>query len=98
MGGPRKAIDAAMLTAPIGVHRPVKRNVRRLVEGDDGAGNLIEDLSVQPVCRIFNRIPAIVKGVARFPFIPSGLIRDGATPPMLETLCHARCVEKRDPS
>ena len=35
MGGPRKAIDAAVLAPAIGVDRTVERHIGRLVEGED---------------------------------------------------------------
>ncbi|MNO97575.1 hypothetical protein D3C76_892890 [compost metagenome] len=40
MAGPRITVDAAVLAAAIGIDRAVEGNVRRLVAGDDGPGDL----------------------------------------------------------
>ena len=53
MRGPRKAIDAAMLAAAIGVDRTVEGHVRRLVEAEDGAREFLGHRGAQLYGRAF---------------------------------------------
>ena len=44
MGWPRKAVDAPMFAPPIGIERPVKGHIGRLVARDDPPWHLFADL------------------------------------------------------
>ena len=57
MAGPRETIDAAMLAAPIGVHRPVEGQVRRPVETQRRSRPLHPHLGAQQMR--LHRLPAI---------------------------------------
>ena len=74
MGWSGKAIDAAMLAAAIRVYRSVERDVRRFVEGDDGAGRILHQKGLHPAVIILNRAPAIIKGLACFELETAGLV------------------------
>ena len=63
MGGPRIAIDAAMLAAAIGVDRAVEGQVGRLVVTDDRFGKFDHDLGPQLRGRIVDPL-AFVEPVA----------------------------------
>ncbi len=73
-----------MLTAAIGVHSPVKGDVRRLVVSDDLAGGILHQDRFQPPGIILYRAPAIVKGMMSLLFIPASLIGNGAAPAMFK--------------
>src|SRR5690606_26068563 len=63
MGRPGKAIDAAMLTAPIWIDGPIERNVGRTVAGDDGAWLFHLHLGLEGR-QILQRLPAVIEDVA----------------------------------
>ena len=62
MCGAGKAIDATMFATPIGVDRPVERDIGGFVAGDDAAALIEGYRGVQPGLRIVFGIcpPAIV--------------------------------------
>ena len=86
MAGPRETVDAAMLAAAIGIDRPVEMDVRRAVEGDDGARGLAGQLGAQGRRGVLHRVPAIIEIAAAFRFVAPGGVGDGAAPAMVEPL------------
>ena len=63
MGGPREAVDAAMLAAPVGVDRTVERNVGRLVEIENRTRGFLGNFGAQLGGRAVDRL-ALVTPVA----------------------------------
>jgi len=47
--GPGVAIDAAMLTATIGIHTGTEADIRAVIVGDDGGGVVHEELRAEQV-------------------------------------------------
>src|ERR1700704_5046786 len=64
MGGARKAVDAAVLAAAVGIDRAVERDVGRIVAGDDLAGGIDRDRGLERR-QILEALPAVVVALAR---------------------------------
>ena len=67
VGGPRVAIEAAVLAAAVGVDRAVERDVGRVVAGDDRLGLLPGHLGRERLGRFVLR-PAVVERLAPLGF------------------------------
>ena len=93
---PGKAVDASVLASPIGIDRPVKRNVGRLVEGDDRAGGFFRDRCFDARGRCLQPVPAIIKGVPRFRLVPPCLVGYGAAATLFNALCSLPRFQQRD--
>src|SRR3546814_19105281 len=65
MARPRKAVDAAMLAAAIGIDRAVEGNVGRLVPGDDVPRAVFMQPGLQRLS-LLQIVPAVIFGLARF--------------------------------
>src|SRR5882757_6655441 len=83
MGRPRKAVDAAMLAAAIGIDRAVEADIGRVVAGDhlargvDGNGGLERR-------QVVKALPAVVEGDPRLGLEPAAVVGLGAAaaPPL----------------
>src|SRR5215216_6867054 len=73
MGRPREAIDAAMLTAAIGIDRTVEADVGRVVAGDDLARG-IERYRGLERRQFVQALPAVVEGDPRFGLEPAARV------------------------
>src|SRR5690606_23816509 len=60
MARPRIAVDAAVLTAAVGVDRLRERKIGRVVARDDGSRGLGLDERLERGQRLFERAPAVV--------------------------------------
>ncbi len=75
--GPRVAVDAAMLTATVGIDRLLEGDVRAVVAGDDCARGLFVHLRAQSF-EISEAFPAVVERPAQRRLEPAGVV--GARP------------------
>src|SRR3982074_3076753 len=64
VGGARKAVDAAVLAAAVGIDRAVERDVGGIVAGDDLAGGIDRDRGLERR-QILEALPAVVVALAR---------------------------------
>ena len=83
VGRPRKAVDAAMLAAPVGVDRTVEADVGRIVAGDDLARGIDRDRGLERR-QFIEALPAVVERDARFGLEAAAVVglRAAATPPL----------------
>src|SRR3546814_8998285 len=77
MARPRKAVDAAMLAAAIGIDRAVEGNVGRLVPGDDVPRAVFMQHGLQRR-GLFQVVPAVIFGLARFAVVATAHTGDRA--------------------
>ena len=70
VGRPRKAVDAAMLAAPVGVDRTVEADIRRVVAGDDLARGIDRDSGLERR-QFVETLPAVVERNPRFGLEPA---------------------------
>src|SRR4029450_14021893 len=84
MRRPREAIDAAMLTAAIGIDRTVEPDVGRVVAGDDLARGIERHRRLERR-QVVQALPAIIEGDPRFGLEPAARVglRAAATPPLV---------------
>jgi len=80
--GPRKAVDAAMLAALVGIDRAIEADVRRCVVSDDRL-RLFEDGFGLQCWRLFLSVPAIVEGLGILLLELARGVRQGAAPARL---------------
>src|SRR3954447_12938828 len=80
MGRPRKAVDAAMLAAPIGVDRTVEADIGRVVTGDYFARGVDRDGGLEDR-QIFQALPAVVESDLGLSLVASAAVRLRATAP-----------------
>jgi len=73
MGRPRETIDTPVLAATIGINRPIKGNIGRIIARDDRLGGFARDLRPQGG-QILGQIPAIVGVEPRFLREPSACV------------------------
>ena len=64
MGRPRKAVDAAVLAAPVRIDRAVKADIGRIVAGDDLARGIERDRGLERR-QFIEALPAVVEGDPR---------------------------------
>ena len=83
MGRPRKAVDAAMLAAPVRIDRTVKADIGRVVAGDDFARGIQRDRGLERR-QFVETLPAIVECDAGFGLEAAAVIglRAATTPPI----------------
>src|ERR1700691_236651 len=94
MGRSRKAIDAAMLAAPIRIDRTVEADIGRVVAGDDLARGIDRDRGLERR-QFVETLPAVVERCARFGLEAPAVVglRAAATP--LFALDRTRKFRKR---
>ena len=88
MRRPGKAIDAAMLTATIWIDGPIEMDVGRFVKGNNCPWSLFGQRCLQSWQWRLKTSPTIIQSLARFTFVPPGLVRNGASTPMMEAFAH----------
>jgi hypothetical protein len=79
MGRPGIAVDAAMLAAPVGVERPVERQVGRGLPGDRRPWPFDPHLGPDQAV-LLGDVPAVVKGIAVRGLEPAGAVAVGPAP------------------
>src|SRR3546814_16522662 len=78
MGRPRKAVDAAVLAAAIGIDRAIEGDVRRVVVGDDPARGIDRKGGGEARRLLLGRAPTVVHRLALRRLVASVPIADGA--------------------
>src|SRR5690625_3763729 len=77
--GAGETVDAAMLTAPVGIYRAIEGHVRALVAGQDAPAGIGKDPRRWPLLQLLWCLPpAITHGLAAIGLETAGRIADGA--------------------
>ena len=77
MRGPRETINAAVLAAAVRIDRAIKRDVGRIVAGDDLAGGVGGHCGLERR-QLLQTLPAVIESDPRHRLVPAGGVRGRA--------------------